>query len=393
MTDTFDDATIGATGREPPESPGAHPLAQHLLYGMPCPPQPDLGPVDSKDEEQVAEAKELLTRSVDWLLVNYAYHAGASKGRSVSVISLVDGTTRTLANLSAFMAPWMLLEIGRNGGNNVRSPVKTWLRSTARISVSGEVTHADKTWPIFVEEGHTIYNHYRPPASPAGGGEGEDEDEGEAAGRHCAGPERRFLPGPAAPLELAKQLYADTYALPDGNRSLYHWRGSWWRWETTRWCEVEETEMRAQIYRYTENAVFFGEGVEDWNPNDRRVSDVLDAHLWVQGRSPWSNFLRVPMTDNSRHTGAAIEAHYRFVVWLVPTIEKFPKSHKFTIGDRIELAALDVLDALIEVAYRAGSTCNALGRRRWRISQSSPCSIASPSPMNRCAIPSLKASP
>jgi hypothetical protein len=31
------------------------------------------------------------------------------------------------------------------------------------------------------------------------------------------------------------------------------------------------------------------------------------------------------MTDNSRLTGVAIEAHYRFVVWLVPTIEKFPK--------------------------------------------------------------------
>jgi hypothetical protein len=31
------------------------------------------------------------------------------------------------------------------------------------------------------------------------------------------------------------------------------------------------------------------------------------------------------MTDNTRRTGAAIEAHYRFVVW-------FPKSHKFTIG-------------------------------------------------------------
>jgi hypothetical protein len=50
------------------------------------------------------------------------------------------------------------------------------------------------------------------------------------------------------------------------------------------------------------------------------------------------------MTDNSRRTGAAIEAHYRFVVWLVATIEKFPKSHKFTIGDRIEITALNVLD-------------------------------------------------
>jgi hypothetical protein len=48
------------------------------------------------------------------------------------------------------------------------------------------------------------------------------------------------------------------------------------------------------------------------------------------------------MTDNSRRTGAAIEAHYRFVVWLVPTIEKFPKSHKFTIGDRTENTLLSM---------------------------------------------------
>jgi hypothetical protein len=42
------------------------------------------------------------------------------------------------------------------------------------------------------------------------------------------------------------------------------------------------------------------------------------------------------MTDNPSDTGAAIEAHYQFLVWLLPTVEKFPKSHKFAIGDRIE---------------------------------------------------------
>ena len=45
------------------------------------------------------------------------------------------------------------------------------------------------------------------------------------------------------------------------------------------------------------------------------------------------------MTDNSKCTGPAIEAHYQFLAWLVLTIEKFPKSHKFTIGDRIESIA------------------------------------------------------
>ena len=57
------------------------------------------------------------------------------------------------------------------------------------------------------------------------------------------------------------------------------------------------------------------------------------------------------MTDNSKRTGAAIEAHYQFLVWLVPTVEKFPKRHRFTIGDRIETIAIDVLEALIEATY------------------------------------------
>jgi 23S rRNA-intervening sequence protein len=57
------------------------------------------------------------------------------------------------------------------------------------------------------------------------------------------------------------------------------------------------------------------------------------------------------VTDNSRRTGAALEAHYRFLAWLMPAIEKFPKSHKFTIGDRAQTIALDVLEALIEATY------------------------------------------
>ena len=57
------------------------------------------------------------------------------------------------------------------------------------------------------------------------------------------------------------------------------------------------------------------------------------------------------MTDNSKRTGAAIEAHYQFLVWLVPTIEKFPKAQKFTLGDRVQVTALDVLEALIEATY------------------------------------------
>jgi hypothetical protein len=73
---------------------------------------------------------------------------------------------------------------------------------------------------------------------------------------------------------------------------------------------------------------------------------------WVQGAALLEFFEKVAaMMDNSKRTGAAIEAHYQFLAWLVPTIEKFPKSHKFTLGDRIEITALDVFEALIDATY------------------------------------------
>ena len=45
---------------------------------------------------------------------------------------------------------------------------------------------------------------------------------------------------------------------------------------------------------------------------------------------------------------------YRFMLWLVPTIEKFPRSQKFLLGDRIQSTALDVLERLIEATYTKG---------------------------------------
>ena len=38
----------------------------------------------------------------------------------------------------------------------------------------------------------------------------------------------------------------------------------------------------------------------------------------------------------------------RFMLWLVPTVERFPRSQKFLLSDRLQTTALDVLEALIE---------------------------------------------
>lgn len=55
--------------------------------------------------------------------------------------------------------------------------------------------------------------------------------------------------------------------------------------------------------------------------------------------------------DNARGTGPAVEKTYQFVAWLVPTLEKFPRSQEFLLGDRIQATALDVLEQLIEATY------------------------------------------
>ena len=55
--------------------------------------------------------------------------------------------------------------------------------------------------------------------------------------------------------------------------------------------------------------------------------------------------------SNARKTGPALEAMYQFLTWLIPTLNNFPKSQKFVLGDRIETIALDVLDNLIRATF------------------------------------------
>jgi 23S rRNA-intervening sequence protein len=77
------------------------------------------------------------------------------------------------------------------------------------------------------------------------------------------------------------------------------------------------------------------------------------------------------MIDHARRTGPAVEAHQQFILWLVPTVEKFPRSQKFLLGDRIQSTALDVLEALIEATYtrdRRGHLARAnLGLEKLRV--------------------------
>jgi hypothetical protein len=55
--------------------------------------------------------------------------------------------------------------------------------------------------------------------------------------------------------------------------------------------------------------------------------------------------------DSARTYGPAPEKTYQFLLWLIPAVEKFPRSQKFLLGDRIQSTATDLLERLIEATY------------------------------------------
>src|SRR5947208_726810 len=48
---------------------------------------------------------------------------------------------------------------------------------------------------------------------------------------------------------------------------------------------------------------------------------------------------------------AVVQKTYEFVLWLLPKIETFPRAYRFTIGERLSRAGLDLLTTLVEAAY------------------------------------------
>jgi hypothetical protein len=47
----------------------------------------------------------------------------------------------------------------------------------------------------------------------------------------------------------------------------------------------------------------------------------------------------------------AIVKVYDFVLWLLPKVEHFPRSYKFTVGERLSAQGLDLMTTLVEAAY------------------------------------------
>ena len=47
----------------------------------------------------------------------------------------------------------------------------------------------------------------------------------------------------------------------------------------------------------------------------------------------------------------AVESCHELLLWMIPQLDKFPRSRRFTLGERLESGLLTVLAHLVEAAY------------------------------------------
>jgi putative DNA primase/helicase len=88
------------------------------------------------------------------------------------------------------------------------------------------------------------------------------------------------LPAPSIPLQVARKFVGDIFTDPATTAlTLRHWRGAWWKWETTRWAEIERGAVRAAAYKYTEYAVYENDDgkLAVWAPNRHKIANLMEA--------------------------------------------------------------------------------------------------------------------
>ena len=180
-TTTFDGDAISRADREFLASLSDHPLARHPLYSVPPPPRPNYDGCTTVDDRTEAQ-KACFPAALDWMLVNYAYYAGAFMGKG-GIISLVDGKMATIASMRGFMQPYTIVEEGPRGGLKKTSVVDVWMTHPLRAQIDAIQSRSDKPRPTFEEDGLIVYNRYWPPAHPTRGR--RDRDLREPSSRGC----------------------------------------------------------------------------------------------------------------------------------------------------------------------------------------------------------------
>jgi putative DNA primase/helicase len=90
-----------------------------------------------------------------------------------------------------------------------------------------------------------------------------------------------MLPPPSDPMAVARK-FVEHCCLHNGTAgelTLRYWHGGWWVWRTTHWIEVEERQVRALLYAFTEYAIYDNgkNGIAPWLPTRKKIGDLLEA--------------------------------------------------------------------------------------------------------------------
>jgi putative DNA primase/helicase len=107
------------------------------------------------------------------------------------------------------------------------------------------------------------------------------EEPGEAPEENHHGIGEEFSP-PGQPMTVARELLPD-WQDSDGRLVLRHWRGTWMRWQSTHWAEVDLKHVRSALYRRLEDATYVVENskgaaeLKQWAPNRRKIGDLMEA--------------------------------------------------------------------------------------------------------------------
>src|SRR5262249_60727411 len=92
---------------------------------------------------------------------------------------------------------------------------------------------------------------------------GDEENHAEHA-RTSACP--RLLPPPSMPMLVARVFVAGHCTL-DGELTLRHWRGGWWRWRSSHWRGVKDRGGGRPFFAFNQGArLFEGGGLGPWGP-------------------------------------------------------------------------------------------------------------------------------
>jgi len=142
------------------------------------------------------------------------------------------------------------------------------------------------------------------------------------------------VPAPSRPLPVARTLVDALYTTASGI-ILRHHEGDFYRYDGASWREVEPQSIRADAYRYLEDAVFIketknGATQAGWDPTRHKIDNVLDAlkaavlldggsaPMWTDGRaeppahetiSMRNGLLHVPTRTLRAHSPAFFTHH------------------------------------------------------------------------------------